>query len=46
MNLYNYQTGALIRTATAAEAAASEAAALIDGGSGVIEVDGVSCYVA
>jgi hypothetical protein len=46
MNLYNYQTGALIRTATAAEATASEAAALLDGGSGVIEVDGVSCYVA
>lgn len=46
MNLYNYQTGALIRSATDAEREASEAAALDDGGSGVIEVDGVSCYVA
>lgn len=44
--LHDYRTGDSIRPATAMEAQASEAAAAHDGGSGVIEVDGRSCYVA
>ena len=44
--LVNYQTGEDIRTATQAEIDASVEAAEIDGGSGVILVDGVLCYVA
>ena len=43
--LHNYTTGEFIRIATAGEQAASIAAAETDGGSGVIVVDGVSCYV-
>lgn len=43
--LMNYATGEEIREATADELAASIAAAETDGGAGVIEVDGVSCYV-
>lgn len=45
-HLVNYQTGEDIRTATQAEIDASVEAAEIDGGSGVILVDGVLCYVA
>jgi len=41
-----YSTGATVRAATEAERDASIAAAEHDGGSGVIIVDGVSCYVA
>ena len=40
-----YSTGLTLRAATEAERAASIAAAELDGGSGVIVVDGVSCYV-
>lgn len=43
--LMNYETAEEIREATAEELAASIAAAETDGGAGVIEVDGVSCYV-
>ena len=43
--LRNYKTGEAIRPATEAEKIASESAAERDGGSGVIVVDGVSCYV-
>lgn len=42
--LYSYSTGEAIRPATAAELAASIAAAEVDGGAGVIDVDGTSCY--
>jgi len=45
MNLCNYTTGNVIRTATATEYRASLEAARVDGGAGVIEVDGESCYV-
>lgn len=44
--LFNYATGEKIRYATDDEYAASLAAAEIDGGAGVIEVDGISCFVA
>lgn len=43
--LCNYQTGERIRPATEEELADSEAAAQYDGGAGVIDVDGVSCFV-
>ena len=43
--LCDYRTGEQIRPATAAELTASLDAARHDGGSGVIEVDGRSCYV-
>ena len=42
--LVDYRTGETIRRATAREDAASVAAAELDGGRGVIRVDGVSCY--
>ena len=42
--LYDYKTGEAIRSATAAELAASIKAAKTDGGAGVIVVDGRSCY--
>lgn len=42
--LIDYKTGDMIRPATSAELAASIEAAKTDGGSGVIVVDGVSCY--
>lgn len=45
IKLCNYTTGNVIRTATEAEYYASLAAAEMDGGAGVIEVDGESCYV-
>ena len=45
MNLVNYNTTAILRPATLAEYKASLDAATRDGGAGVIEVDGVSCYV-
>lgn len=45
MKLMNYETGATIRKATREEARASKAAAKVDGGAGVIRVDGVRCYV-
>lgn len=44
-HLVNYLTNEVIREATEAEAEASKEAALLDGGAGVILVDGVSCYV-
>ena len=43
--LYAYATGSEIRNATDVELAASIEAAKHDGGAGVIEVDGESCYV-
>lgn len=43
--LHNYETGDFIRVATTDELAASVAAAEIDGGAGVITVDGIRCYV-
>jgi hypothetical protein len=43
--LINYRTNETIREATAAESEASQAAARIDGGAGIIDVDGVPCYV-
>lgn len=45
MNLISYNTNETIRTATIDEALESIAAARIDGGAGVIEVDGIACYV-
>lgn len=44
-DLKDYTTGAYIRPATADEQAASRKAAEKDGGAGVIEIDGRSCYV-
>jgi hypothetical protein len=44
-NLINNQTNETIRTATPDELAASIDAAQYDGGSGIIEIDGQSCYV-
>jgi hypothetical protein len=43
--LIDYHTGLSIRVATEAEYLESVAAAEDDGGAGVIEVDGVLCYV-
>lgn len=43
--LNNYRTGEIIRAATTKEIEASTDAAEHDGGAGVIEVDGVPCYV-
>jgi hypothetical protein len=43
--LVDYRTGEVIGKATAAQEAASIAAAQHDGGAGVIEVDGRRCYV-
>lgn len=45
VHLYDYRTGEELRPATSAELEASIAAARTDGGHGVIEVDGRSCYV-
>jgi hypothetical protein len=45
MKLVNYNTNQTIRSATEAEQMASYRASLTDGGAGVIEVDGVSCFV-
>ena len=44
-NLRNYGTAEVIREATLEEMALSVEAAEVDGGAGVITVDGVSCYV-
>ena len=44
-DLINYSTGDIVRKATADELRASIDAAKIDGGAGVIDVDGRSCYV-
>ena len=44
-DLHDYGTGAFLRPATAAEQAASLEAAEVDGGAGVIEIDGRSVYV-
>jgi len=44
-SLLDYQTGEWIRDATAEELGESRAAAAIDGGAGVISVDGRSCWV-
>tara|TARA_R110000868_G_scaffold145032_1_gene364860 strand:+ start:186 stop:323 length:138 start_codon:yes stop_codon:yes gene_type:complete len=44
--LTEYRTGRTIRTATASELALSIAAAELDGGAGIIVVDGVLCFVA
>lgn len=43
--LIDYRTGEYVREATDEELQASVAAAEQDGGSGVIDVDGRSCYV-
>ncbi len=43
--LCNYRTGESIRPATEAEQDESIAASQTDGGAGIIEVDGVICYV-
>ena len=43
--LCDYRTGEQIRPATLAELTASMSAAHHDGGAGVIELDGRSCYV-
>ena len=45
MNLISYNTNETIRAATIAEALESIAAARIDGGAGIIEADGIACYV-
>lgn len=45
MNLISYTTNETIRTATIDEALESIAAARIDGGAGIIEADGIACYV-
>ena len=44
-NLCDYETAETIRPATAEERAESIDAAQWDGGAGVIEVDGRTCYV-
>lgn len=44
-SLRNYKTGDFIRPATAKELQASKRAAKNDGGSGVVVVDAVPCYV-
>lgn len=44
MNLISYETNETIRTATIDEAIESIDAARLDGGAGVIEVDGIRCY--
>ena len=44
-NLCDYRTAETIRPATAEERAESLEAARYDGGAGVIEIDGRSCYV-
>lgn len=46
LKLINYRTNEIIRAATDAEAEASIEQAEHDGGAGVIDVDGVPCYVA
>jgi hypothetical protein len=43
--LTNYRTGESIRPATEQERTDSREAAKTDGGAGVIEIDGVRCYV-
>lgn len=43
--LNNYETGKYLREATEDERVLSAEAAKEDGGAGVIEVDGVRCYV-
>lgn len=43
--LCDYETGESIRPATADEAVSSRAAARVDGGAGIIRVDGRRCYV-
>lgn len=43
--LHDYRTGEVLREAAADELAASIDAAERDGGAGVIEVDGRTCYV-
>ena len=44
-DLIDYETGDIIRKATADELRESIDAAKVDGGAGVIDVDGRSCYV-
>ena len=44
-DLIDYSTGDVIRPATTDELRASIDAAKVDGGAGVIDVDGRSCYV-
>lgn len=45
-DLHDYETGDFLRRATHDEAASSRKAATLDGGAGVIRVDGRRCYVA
>jgi hypothetical protein len=44
-DLHDYQSGMYVRPATKAQADASSAAAMVDGGHGIIQVNGISCYV-
>lgn len=44
-NLISYDTNEILRAATEAEAVLSAEASRLDGGAGVIKVDGVRCYV-
>jgi len=45
MDLISYDTNETIRTATIDEAIESIEAARLDNGRGIIEVDGIACYV-
>ena len=45
MDLISYETNETIRKATIDEAVESLAAARLDNGRGIIEVDGIACYV-
>ena len=45
IELIDYNTGETIRTATTTELNESIEASKVDGGTGVIVVDGRSCYV-
>jgi len=45
MNLISYNTNETIRRATIAEAIESLDASRTDGGAGIIEADGLACYV-
>jgi hypothetical protein len=45
MKLISYETNETIRTATIAEAIESLEAGRLDNGRGIIEVDGIACWV-
>jgi len=44
-DLHDHKTGMYIRPATLVEAETSAVVAIIDGGHGIIVVNGISCYV-